>query len=99
MPVHVAADEEILSRGLRQRLGGEEAAEARKYLEKVVQLGISVAKVRSTVPNRLIATTFPEWCGAMDILAAGAGGNPRRLKQQCYLLSYGYGAHDQGGRT
>ena len=91
----VAADEDILSRGLRRRLGSEEEApardaEARAYLEKVVQLGISVAKVRAESPSRLVATSFPEWSGAMDLLAAGAGGNPRRLKQQCFLLSYGY---------
>ncbi|MBM2615402.1 hypothetical protein JIG36_07470 [Actinoplanes sp. LDG1-06] len=91
----VAADEEILSRGLRQRLGSDEEApardaEARAYLEKVIQLGVPIAKVRSEPLDRLIGKSFPEWSGAMDLLAAGAGGNPRRLKQQCYLLSYGY---------
>lgn len=91
----VAADEEILSRGLRQRLGSDEEApardaEARAYLEKIVQLGVPITKVRAESPSRLVTTNFPEWSGAMDLLAAGAGGNPRRLKQQCFLLSYGY---------
>jgi hypothetical protein len=100
----IAADEEILSRGLRQRLGSAEnepvrEAEARAYLEKMVQLGVAVAKVRSASPERLISTAFPEWIGGMDLLAAGAGGNPRRLKQQCYLLSYGYDVSDRGSRA
>jgi hypothetical protein len=46
--------------------------------------------VRAATPDRLIAGRFPEWVGAADLIDLAARGNPRRLKQQCDLLSFGF---------
>lgn len=86
----VAVDRKVLERGLTNRLGADDAprgAYARKYLEKIIQRGISVSEVRDSSPSRLIGGHFPEWVGAADLLNLATQGNPRRLKQQCDLLS------------
>ena len=86
----VPVDRKILERGLTARLGsdgGPPGANARRYLEKIVQRGISISEVRDSKPAQLIAGHFPEWVGAADLLTLATQGNPRRLKQQCDLLS------------
>ncbi|MEU8235554.1 P-loop NTPase fold protein [Actinoplanes sp. NPDC048967] len=89
----VAVDQEVLTRGLNVRLGGDTEAhrlEARTYLEKVVQFGVSVADLRASTSERLIAGRFPEWVGAVDLIDLATSSNPRRLKQHCELLTFGY---------
>ncbi|MEU4689051.1 P-loop NTPase fold protein [Actinoplanes sp. NPDC023714] len=89
----IAVDRKVLERGLTARLGsddGPQGAYARRYLEKIIQRGVSVADVRDSSPGRLIGGHFPEWVGAADLLHLATQGNPRRLKQQCDLLSLHY---------
>ncbi len=95
----VAADKTVIGRGLRaryQRAGGvadEEAAElledkGREYFEKIIQFSVPVPKHGVRENHRYIAAQFPGWACATDILQLALGTNPRRLKQQCSLLSY-----------
>ncbi|MBF9132738.1 hypothetical protein I0C86_27835 [Plantactinospora sp. S1510] len=86
----IPVDRKVLERGLTARLGADDApqgAYARRYLEKIIQRGISVSEVRDSSPGQLIGGYFPEWVGAADLLNLATQGNPRRLKQQCDLLS------------
>ncbi|MEU4426615.1 P-loop NTPase fold protein [Actinoplanes sp. NPDC024001] len=88
----IAVDRKVLERGLTTRLGAEDthAANARNYLEKIVQRGVSVSEMRDLSTTQLIGGHFPEWVGAADLLNLATQGNPRRLKQQCDLLSLHY---------
>jgi len=89
----VAVDQEVLTRGLNVRLGSDVGAhrlEARTYLEKVIQFGVSVADLRASTSEVLVAGRFPEWVGAVDLIDLATSSNPRRLKQHCELLTFGY---------
>nr|WP_239542779.1 P-loop NTPase fold protein [Micromonospora terminaliae] len=89
----VAVDQLVLYRGLSARVGGVNAikqVDARMYLEKVIQMGIAVSAVRDSSSDRFIAAQFPEWVGAADLIDIATRGNPRRLKQQCDLLAFGF---------
>ena len=96
----VAADEALIARGLRARLGddADDQIAARQYLEKIVQLRVAVPDVDVSNAHRLIATTFPEWALTTDLIAAGLGQNPRRLKQQCNVMSYRFRAQEESER-
>ena len=92
----VAADERLVAQGLRARFG--EAVpdeEARAYLEKIVQLGVDLPAIESAGAYALIAEWAPEWAAAADLIVAGVDANPRRMKQQCTLLSYRFWALEQ----
>jgi hypothetical protein len=96
----VAADEELIGKGLRLRYrellegsGGEVEGEflARKgqeYFEKIIQLRISLPECTPEHAHRFIAAQFPEWMPATDIILAAVGSNPRRLKQYCSWLTF-----------
>jgi Cdc6-like AAA superfamily ATPase len=95
----VAVDEELIGRGLRMRIGRDRQldadAEARAYLEKIVQLRVPVPSPDDAHVRRLISASFPTWAWATDLCAAGIGRNPRRLKQQCNLMTYRFLAREQ----
>ncbi|GAA0403882.1 hypothetical protein GCM10009541_53820 [Micromonospora gifhornensis] len=95
----VAVDQVVLYRGLSSRVGGPtdmQQVDARMYLEKVIQLGVAVSAVREPSSGRFIAAQFPEWVGAADLIDIATRGNPRRLKQQCDLLAFGFGREQTG---
>jgi KAP family P-loop domain/CHAT domain len=92
----VAADERLVAQGLRARFGSDVPdEEARAYLEKIVQLGVDLPAVESSGAYTLVAEWAPEWAAAADLIVAGLDGNPRRMKQQCTLLSYRFWALEQ----
>jgi KAP family P-loop domain/CHAT domain len=88
----VPADERLVSAGLRARLGSQseqaDDIDARSYLEKIIQVGVSLPEVKIDSAHSLIADYVPEWAGASDLLISAFDGNPRRIKQQGALLSY-----------
>lgn len=88
----IAADERLIARGLKARLGDDAELvapiEARSYLEKIVQLGVTIPDVGIPQAARLIAAWSPEWAPAADLVASALDSNPRRVKQQCAILSY-----------
>ena len=93
----VCADERLIARGLRARLGGDgerndEAVDARAYLEKIVQLGVALPESELSRAQELVAAWQPEWTAAADLIDTALEGNPRRIKQQCTLLSYRFHA-------
>jgi len=93
----VAADERLLARGLRARLGEDESvldrtSEARAYLEKIVQIGIPLPEIDNAHSRKLVATWSPEWATAADLVARALDNNPRRIKQQSTVLSYRFDA-------
>lgn len=93
----VCADERLIARGLQARLGGDSAPDdksidARAYLEKIVQLGVALPESDVYGPQQLVAAWQPEWTAAADLIDTALEGNPRRIKQQCTLLSYHFHA-------
>ena len=96
----VAADEELIGKGLRLRYrelldGGGAGPEgeflARKgqeYFEKIIQLRINLPECTANHAHRFIAAQFPEWMPATDIILSAVGSNPRRLKQYCNWLVF-----------
>ena len=107
----VAADRELIGQGLNARFRamtkGEENSEIRKmlrhkgreYFEKIIQFGVQVPQKSSEQSHRFVATHFPSWGCATDILRCSAGTNPRRLKQQCNLLSYKHSVAQEIGAS
>jgi len=103
----VAADERLIGQGLRMRYKDlfessrvEQADEylakkGQEYFEKVIQLGVRVPSRSPTQGQRFVAAQFPTWMPAADILQAGVGNNPRRLKQYCRRLNF---THDVARR-
>jgi hypothetical protein len=98
----VPADERLVGRGLRARLGIEQDdfsdIGARAYLEKIIQLGISLPEIKTNDAHGLVADHCPEWAGASDLIVSAFEGNPRRVKQQGALLSYKYADRPSGNR-
>jgi hypothetical protein len=94
----LAVDEELVGRAIRMRTGSETDIdadeEARMYLEKIVQLRVPVPNPDDRQIHRLVSAGFPEWTLTTDIIGAGIGRNPRRIKQQCNLMSYGFQARE-----
>jgi len=94
----VAVDENLVGRGLQMRIGPtpgvDSEREARMYLEKIVQFGMPVPSPSDKQVHHLISVSFPEWAQAADLIAVGIGRNPRRIKQQCNLMAYGYQARE-----
>jgi hypothetical protein len=92
----VAADERLIGRGLRARLGDTagdaDGVDARAYLEKIVQLGVGLPDVYPRQAHDLVAAWRPEWATSADLIVAPLDTNPRRVKQQCTLLSYRFWA-------
>jgi hypothetical protein len=92
----VAVDEDLIGRGLRIRIGDtpnmNAEEEARMYLEKIVQLRAPVPSSDAGRVHQLVSAGFPEWTLTTDIIDVGLGRNPRRVKQQCCLMSYGFQA-------
>jgi hypothetical protein len=98
----VAADEEILGKGLRMRYrdllesaANQEARESyeqkgREYFEKIVQLGVRVPPRDDRQSHRFIAALYPDWVAATELALIAVGNNPRRLKQYCSQLTYKY---------
>jgi hypothetical protein len=95
----IAADQQLIGRGLRARLGEPEAAasggfdlerKGKEYFEKIIQFGIQVPKKSRHQCHELIALHFPLWSCASDILCTVVDTNPRRLKQQCNLVAFKY---------
>ena len=100
----VAADEEIIGRGLRIRyrdIGPQDndaggsgsltdrlAREGQQYFEKIVQLRIHIPEANPQAAHRFIAAQFPEWMPATDIVFAALGSNPRRVKQYCNWMMF-----------
>jgi hypothetical protein len=99
----VAADEEIIGRGLRIRyrdigpavdatngesLADRLAREGQQYFEKIVQLRIHIPEANPQAAHRFIAAQFPEWMPATDIVFAALGSNPRRVKQYCNWMMF-----------
>ncbi|HEV7587256.1 MAG TPA: P-loop NTPase fold protein [Longimicrobium sp.] len=97
----VAADEELIGKGLRLRYrellvgAADQAAEAeflarkgQEYFEKIIQLRINLPECTPEHAHRFIAAQFPEWMPATDIILAAVGSNPRRLKQYCSWLVF-----------
>jgi hypothetical protein len=100
----LAADEEIIGRGLRMRYrefaqldraraGGavvadQLAREGQQYFEKIVQLRIHIPEANPQAAHRFITAQFPEWMPATDIIFAALGSNPRRVKQYCSWMMY-----------
>jgi Cdc6-like AAA superfamily ATPase len=94
----VAVDENLVGRGLQMRIGAapgvDSGHEARMYLEKIVQFGMPVPSPSEKQVHHLISASFPEWAQSADLIAVGLGRNPRRIKQQCNLMAYGYKARE-----
>jgi hypothetical protein len=94
----VAVDEGLLGRGLRLRIGeGQDvspADEARIYLEKIVQLRVPVPGPDDDRVHQLVSACSPEWAWTTDLIALGIGRNPRRIKQQCSLMTYRFMARE-----
>lgn len=90
----VPADERLVAKGLRTRLGLEQddvsSIDSRAYLEKIIQLGISLPEIKADDAHGLVADHCPEWASASDLIISAFDGNPRRIKQQGALLSYKY---------
>jgi hypothetical protein len=90
----VPADVRLVGNGLRARLGLEQddggGINPRAYLEKIIQLGISLPEIKANDAHSLVADHCPEWAGASDLIISAFDGNPRRIKQQGALLSYKY---------
>ena len=97
----LAADEEIIGRGLRLRYrdlaqadagtGSQAdllAREGQQYFEKIVQLRIHIPEASPEAAHRFIAAQFPEWMPATDIVYAALGSNPRRVKQYCNWMMF-----------
>ena len=97
----IAADEEIIGRGLRMRyrdlaqldpnpgtVADRLAREGQQYFEKIVQLRIHIPEAGPKEAHRFIAAQFPEWMPATDIMYAALGSNPRRVKQYCNWMMY-----------
>lgn len=88
----VAADERLIERGLSVRLGAGErgigGVETRAYLEKIFQLGVPLPEAAPRQLHDLVAAWAPEWATAADLIVTPLDRNPRRIKQQCSLLSY-----------
>jgi KAP family P-loop domain len=103
----VAADQELISRGLRLRYRGladEAALEAdragleqkgREYFEKIIQLHIPVPVPNEDQLQRFVAVQFPRLSPAGDIVLLAAGDNPRRIKQYCQWLQYKQGVFEE----
>jgi hypothetical protein len=94
----VAVDEGLIGRGLRMRIGEEPdvntSEEARMYLEKIVQLRVPVPSPDDDRVHELVSASSPEWACATDLIGAGLGRNPRRIKQQCNLMAYRFMARE-----
>jgi hypothetical protein len=90
----VAADEALIARGLQARFGTHTAAEARQYLEKIVQLRVPVPDVSPAQAHGFVAICFPEWALTTDLIHAAVGQNPRRVRQQCNVMSYRFQARE-----
>lgn len=98
----VAADEHLIGQGLRLRYramldhGDSQqvkeffAQKGREYFEKIIQFGVHVPPRTLAQGYTFLAAQFPHWASASDIIQTAIGGNPRRLKQYCSLLSYRY---------
>ena len=94
----VAVDEGLIGRGLRMRIGEEQdvnaADEARIYLEKIVQLRVPVPSPDDDRVHHLVSASSPEWAWTTDLISVGVGRNPRRIKQQCNLMTYRFLARE-----
>ena len=94
----VAVDESLIGRGLRMRIGEEQdvnaADEARIYLEKIVQLRVPVPSPDDDRVHHLVSAGSPEWAWTTDLISVGVGRNPRRIKQQCNLMTYRFLARE-----
>lgn len=96
----VAADEELIGKGLRLRYrelvegsaGAQEgeflARKGQEYFEKIIQLRINLPECTPEHAHRFIAAQYPEWMPATDIILSAVGSNPRRLKQYCSWLVF-----------
>ncbi|HEX8273680.1 MAG TPA: P-loop NTPase fold protein [Longimicrobiaceae bacterium] len=96
----VAADEELIGKGLRLRYrellegsaGAQEgeflARKGQEYFEKIIQLRINLPECTPEHAHRFIAAQYPEWMPATDIILSAVGSNPRRLKQYCSWLTF-----------
>jgi hypothetical protein len=95
----VAVDEGLIGRGLRMRIGEEPdvntSEEARMYLEKIVQLRVPVPSPDDDRVHELVSASSPGWACATDLIGAGLGRNPRRIKQQCNLMAYRFMAQEE----
>jgi hypothetical protein len=102
----VAADQELISRGLQLRyrnLAGRRSAKAeadrfetkgREYFEKIIQLHVPVPVPDEAQLRRFVGVQFPRLAPAADIILLAAGDNPRRIKQYCQWLEYKQGAFE-----
>jgi hypothetical protein len=102
----VAADQELISRGLQLRyrnLAGRRSVKAeaerfetkgREYFEKIIQLHIPVPVPDEAQLRRFVGVQFPRLAPAADIILLAAGDNPRRIKQYCQWLEYKQGAFE-----
>ena len=91
----VAADERLVAQGMRARLGAANPEDARAYLEKIMQLGVELPDVEAEGAHELVAAWEPEWSAAADLIVTALDGNPRRMKQQCKLLSYRFSSLEE----
>ena len=100
----IAADENLIGQGLRLRYkelfdsGDPRRTEAylnqrgQEFFEKIIQFGVRVPARTQQQTHKFIATQFPKWVPASDIIQTAIGNNPRRLKQYCNLLTFKYDA-------
>ena len=95
----VAVDPDVISQGLKVRhrhgltsttdgWGKRLDRRGAAYVEKLIQMGVRVPPHGPNRIHKLVASLYPEWSAASDIIHAAAAGNPRRVKQYCHQLDY-----------